>query len=1430
MSTVQKPERYLGRDEEWQSVTRSIQTRDSSSHLFYIAGPGGVGKTAFFDLLYEVYRVDKATLVLDPIDFDDLTLRLPDNLMRRLATRLQEEVLPREPFLDFLSLVESRESILTAVRQRQVNRAFVAGLKQIVGRQRLVMLIDTLEKAPIWFPDFFAEILSGLQNLVVVLAGRPESQRMESDLLNALRNKAGTSSPAFNIQAFQWSGLDDSLCDVYFSSTDRLSQLESGLTLLDVPASGKLTRNVWGLAQGIPFQVNLFVEMLCYLESGTYRFRKQIDQLLRDIDEASPETVATDLELRHRFQHALVAPFALNYEREGGPGTGVDDAWLTSRILLLIAHVNHYMAHALGGFDAATLATLDDMLSEERVQEGLQHIEENRHSQFSFIKLFRDARGKARIGLHDEMARMLNQFAWPRIDPPGSVDSVRNKISELLVADYDARCLARYHDAAQSERATPDAGPDTRSGAVWLQAAAEPEGQALLLARTFHAMYRDLKNGWEWTYHLSEQIFRRSYFDTLLYESVDEYVRYMRGIPDPDFRARMDVWRAASLIARADLQRAENDLELARELLENSIATWHDQYRNDEEKVMQQESRRYDIESLRREMLSRQREQPSQAKLLQPTVDGCDRDLAAIRRSVREQVQFRDLERALTSLGFVHRLEGNWEQAIGCYQRALTYSRWLGSRNGIAELANNIANVYLMWGRLPDAALWAQLGSIIRKHLGLRTELGHSYWVLGMVNWRVGNTYECRKYLNQALSCYQEPVDRARVYLYEGYTCYRIGDTVVGRDSLEEIFKLRPGQGGDDRVPPVRSFALLEEARHTFENYNRLNDLSWTYNVVSRAHRHDVNYAQAEEAAHKALDLAQDAYRISEAHLSLCMLYYRWAVDKLAPTDSTGALTELAKVDKHYAIGQPLANKGRFIDLLSVYEGVKGNADYMRGEHEPDRARQTEHFDNAFQHYQRECRVAAKNKALRFERALNEVVADRLARMPVEHALRYADVLTDPDSWQADGLAREHLIIKSEVDELKLFLGLPERAQIDAMERSFNKHMRRGEFVTALKEATDALGHFHRYNWHIDTVRVLLKRAQAHRKLAQFTSARRQCKQALFIVEQLLKKEPSQIELIVQKAHADFTMGRILWEIGNTAEAAAHFRKAREAYLKHSVDENGAVAAEMCEGLARSMQYEGFMRFRVGEFDQAIKFLDWAEGEYRDIRNSRRIAKVLNLKARIYRDRDEPGDTDQARRFVEEALKILKEEKEEDQDRYAIAECYLTHMILEYEESRKRQTAAGRLASLAEAEQWYLAGARFAHENGYALLQAVYEGVLGNILFDRLGVEAGDGAAVDLKPAFNRYLEECRWDSHFEKRRFFRSLDLLMQRLSTLSRDEISYYNEYLNNTWKEFADAGKLPGREGSGQRSAETEEYVRHMEDFCRRVEEFSEYIARP
>jgi len=1412
MTESKKHQLYFGRETEKEYIRHCITDPEANRYLIYLCGAGGVGKTAFMDLISNLYGDNPATLVLDTVDFDDLTLRMPTNFMERMVSQLTaREKKTRISFRKFLNLWT--QSIGESLSQREeqlpeIRTAFVNGMNNLAKRRRLVFLIDTLEKAPLWFPGFFAQTIASIQNLVVVVAGRPQSQGIEHQLEEAVKTANGT-LPAFTIHPFEtWGGLDLDHCHEYFAQVD-LSGAAGDLAMVGIKLDNKFKKKIWKLANGIPFQVNLAISLIHYLEMQDSVLNRAIHALMTKIQNASLDEM-NDQRLRDEFQRALVMPFVVNYKHSRAPGETID---CTSRIIMLLAHTNHFASHVIGGFDSTLLAELDDALTEKDIECGLEEIRSQREKLYTFVKLYRGPDGRiSGVGLHDEMVRMLNKFAWMQLEPPGLTDPPRKNISMKLVAHYDRRCAA----LSGQENGSPTDGD-------WMHAVDTPEGQALLLARTFHALYLDVRQGWDWIYNLSERIFKQSYFDTLLFDSVEAYVRGEDIGDEADVQARMDVWKAASLIARREEKGA---LEDAANLLHKSIDAWSAQYSEQEATINKMEQAIKVMQEQRRALLAKQ----AQGVPIEAAIQHFNQLIADDKTAIQNMSQLSDLERAYTALGYVYRLESRWDDAIKYYNTALRYSRWLGNRDNIAEISNNIANVYLLSGQLYRAALYSQISTIIRKRLEIQDKLGNSYRILGMINWRIGNTYECRGYWHLARQCYaSRPSDLAIIDQYDGYIYYRIGDTDRGYRVRKQI----PGFG--EKVPDVQSFPLLEKAIQNLERSDRQDELASTYNILSRAYRRDNDFDKAERSAEKALLLSRNMpYRKAEAYLSMAMLYYRWGRRDWHKGDETQALQKFEKVRDYFREGFPIAQERQLIDLISVFNGVMGNVEYALGEAYPE---ENGHYEAAFRYYVQECLAAARTKELRFERALNEIVADRLARTPLNLAMQFANMLTDESAWINAGLERQYHTLVHEVDGIKQFLGVPASDEIKAMDQRFNQYMRTGEYKKALAEANGALSQFYRIRWSIDTVRVLLKTAQAYRKLAQYTEARRYCKQALVIVEGMLGvfevngTEAEMIELIKLKAHSDFTMGRILWEIGNTAEAATHFTDALEMYIKHRED------PEMYEGLVRSVQYEGFMRFRIREFDQALTFLEWAEAEYRKMNNQRRVLKVLIIKARVLRDRNNEGDIAAARLALDEAQQIIQAMPNSPHgvDKYAEAECYLTLMILEYQEHSAAQDPAERLAHLDAAEKWYTKGMEIALQNQYILLLAVFEGVEGNILFDRLTLLARGRKKPDLEPAFTHYLEECRWDTYYEKRRFFRSLDLLMRRLSVMSSDEVLHYVDFLRARWIELDHQQKLPrlasnGPADSSAQAGAHSEYLVDMDYFCNLMEEFSEYIARP
>ena len=82
MPVRKKPGHYFSRENEWDKIGRYITDEGDVSQIVYISGDGGVGKTAFLTLLYDEYSdQDEPYIIINPVDFDDLTLRMPDNFI-----------------------------------------------------------------------------------------------------------------------------------------------------------------------------------------------------------------------------------------------------------------------------------------------------------------------------------------------------------------------------------------------------------------------------------------------------------------------------------------------------------------------------------------------------------------------------------------------------------------------------------------------------------------------------------------------------------------------------------------------------------------------------------------------------------------------------------------------------------------------------------------------------------------------------------------------------------------------------------------------------------------------------------------------------------------------------------------------------------------------------------------------------------------------------------------------------------------------------------------------------------------------------------------------------------------------------------------------------------------------------------------------------
>jgi tetratricopeptide (TPR) repeat protein len=710
---------------------------------------------------------------------------------------------------------------------------------------------------------------------------------------------------------------------------------------------------------------------------------------------------------------------------------------------------------------------------------------------------------------------------------------------------------------------------------------------------------------------------------------------------------------------------------------------------------------------------------------------------------LQEQGVEEDIDRAYNSLGYCHRLLGNWEQAIAGYEEALRRGREERDAAQLAETMNNIANVCRFNGDFERGLRYTKVGLKIREKLGDKLSIANSCYVRGMISWEIGNTAEAATYLRRARHLYEELNDQIRtawVDKYTGYFHYRIGDT----DTATEY---------------------LERAMAVFRERDVKDDLADTLNMLSRVTRRrnitgraeEAIFEKAEQYALEGLRIAQeigDRYKTAECNLTLCVLYYRWGGEHQIHGHHEQARKYYAQAQERYDEGFPIADDGNYIDLLSVYRMIAGNVAYDEGTlayGDGDETSAIREWDKAFRHYLEECRIAAGYKEIRFDRALSEI-ASRLMKLPTpELAQRYCNDLIA--QWKNRGLENRHPQLVAECGQIKAFLDAPEEPVISQLSQAQMDLLSMSNWQGVLKAGQQAVEHNRVYLRNPAVVRALNASAFALRQLGRFSEARRLCTQSLHIGETI--GDQSTI------AESHYVLGTIHWIVGNTAEAATHLRIARELFSE----------LEDAVGVARVHRYEGFLYYRIGNLAKALALLQEAQACLEKHGQLADLADILTLEARVL---FEAGQYEQASQNVERANEIARKTG----NNYVMAETLIKLYDLDSREGRIAQESGDQVKAADYfnlAQQYLQEGAEIARRFGYDLLISVYEKIAGDIAFDdsRLG------------QAFEHYVAALEHGARFEYARLHRTLDPCVDRLGQLPPDQIRYYADHVVREWK---------------------------------------------
>ncbi|MGB9724541.1 MAG: AAA family ATPase [Chloroflexia bacterium] len=427
----------VNREAILQEIYRAVEGQ--GTHVIYLTGPGGIGKTF---LLREVlsrlrpggaWHRPEILAMQEVVDFYHTTTHTSVGFTRSLSEALEraagENLFPKydekyqafeKKKYDLAGMLKELSTLRDAVLQ-----AFLDDLNELAGRHRLVLTLDTAERLiygedPVqerlgWEPEM-VEVLPWLlehffprlQNTVVLLAGQP-APRLEKDLREALADRLiHRELGPFNAEETA----------EYFAAVARTARsqaeeyrgrgqekpaawLERFAARVEGIPTG-VRQVAWRYTEGRPILLALMVDYL----SNSDRLHPRLLEAPEEVKKRSPEEIEA---IREEVERDLV-----RFWQEAGREADV---------------AVEALAWARRGLDAGLLAPMAGVEKEkaERLLEQVRNL--------AFVKV-RPA--DDRFFLHDEMYELLDRHLLS-----GLPEARREQMYGAILEEYGKRILAQ---------------------------------------------------------------------------------------------------------------------------------------------------------------------------------------------------------------------------------------------------------------------------------------------------------------------------------------------------------------------------------------------------------------------------------------------------------------------------------------------------------------------------------------------------------------------------------------------------------------------------------------------------------------------------------------------------------------------------------------------------------------------------------------------------------------------------------------------------------------------------------------------------------------------------------------------------------------------------------------------------------------------------
>ncbi|MEM2367966.1 MAG: AAA family ATPase, partial [Candidatus Bathyarchaeia archaeon] len=689
----------VGRQRELERIRKALEVRETK--IFYITGPGGIGKTRLIqEILKEFSQREDCAVAKEPIDLYHPANRSLEGLLEAIKNAMGLELNRYQEVKEEINrLLLQTGATFSEVekKRRDMAEAFIKDWEEESAERRLVIAFDTLEKLhyesdrfqellkveieyPVVRSWLFREFLPKASNSLILLAGRPRET-----LAQELRGTLGNKLEEIELRAFS----EEETCAYFANIINQLPEHSLERQRLE-RLSMEIIKRVHSLTSGRPIFISLVADYLATAD------------LLLPIFRAPIEMPTVDETVRNEVERALV-----------GQIMDLPDP---------LRNTTYYLAWARRGMEPELLAKLMD-ISEEEAQNYI-----NEARRLSFVKT---RPGDRKAFLHDEMYELVEKHLLSSQSP----DEHRRIYS--ICINYFQKKIQSHQEELQNLYQTGQI--DSKLAEI---------KRALIEAKVNLVHYMLIDNpleGFSLYFKFSEESYHGSDVETdmLLREEILDFLALkfaggeeeVNGLKKSEIETEMATRWVKRLI---NLGRFNEALEVA-EKIESNVPNL--------EKIFP-----YLWADL---LISKAFIKIMTWKELKEAEDLLREAIEILEKGKNGEFVYVLLAKAYNYLGYLYRVQGQYKGAIKSYNKAMVYQRYLKLEAQQAETLNNSAFALAEAGEPHTAIAQAKDALELRFKLGFPYPIGLSYNTLALVEIRHSDYERAKIYAEEARNLFE---------------------------------------------------------------------------------------------------------------------------------------------------------------------------------------------------------------------------------------------------------------------------------------------------------------------------------------------------------------------------------------------------------------------------------------------------------------------------------------------------------------------------------------------------------------------------------------------------------------------------------------------------------------------------------------------------